>query len=100
MMLYAVASLGTMVATDFTVFLVCRLVQAVVLAGSVIGLAALRDMYSTREAAGKMGTVAAAMAIAPMIGPAIGGVLETVLGWRAIFALYAGLGATPRPGAE
>ena len=94
MMLYAVASLGTMVATDFTVFLVCRLVQAVVLAGSVIGLAALRDMYSTREAAGKMGTVAAAMAIAPMIGPAIGGVLETVLGWRAIFALYAGLGAT------
>ncbi len=94
MMLYAVASLGTMVATDFTVFLVCRLVQAVVLAGSVIGLAALRDMYSTREAAGKMGTVAAAMAIAPMIGPAIGGVLETVLGWRAIFALYTGLGAT------
>ena len=94
MMLYALASLGTMVATDFTVFLVCRLVQAVVLAGSVIGLAALRDMYSTREAAGKMGTVAAAMAIAPMIGPAIGGVLETVLGWRAIFALYTGLGAT------
>lgn len=93
MILYAVASLGTMFATDFTVFLACRLVQAMVLAGSVVGLAALRDMYSTREAAGKMGTVAAAMAIAPMIGPAIGGVLETVLGWRAIFALYAGLGA-------
>jgi hypothetical protein len=80
-------------ATDFTVFLVCRLVQALVLAGSIVGLAALRDMYATREAAGKMGTIAAAMAVAPMIGPAIGGMLDTVIGWRAIFALYTGMGA-------
>jgi DHA1 family bicyclomycin/chloramphenicol resistance-like MFS transporter len=90
---YALASLGTVLATDFTVFLICRLVQALVLAGSVVGLAALRDMYPTREAAGKMGTIAAAMAMAPMIGPAIGGILDTVIGWRAIFALYTGLGA-------
>jgi DHA1 family bicyclomycin/chloramphenicol resistance-like MFS transporter len=62
---------------DFTVFLACRLVQALVMAGSIVGLAALRDMYATREAAGKMGVIAAAMAVAPMIGPAMGGVLDT-----------------------
>lgn len=90
---YALASLGAALATDFTVFLICRLVQALVLAGSVVGLAALRDMYSTREAAGKMGTISAAMAIAPMIGPTLGGILDTLVGWRAIFGLYAGLGA-------
>jgi DHA1 family bicyclomycin/chloramphenicol resistance-like MFS transporter len=53
---YALASLGATLATDFTVFLACRLVQALVMAGSIVGLAALRDMYATREAAGKMGT--------------------------------------------
>ncbi|MBF9059124.1 MFS transporter [Rhodobacterales bacterium HKCCSP123] len=90
--IYALASLGAVLATDFAVFLAFRLVQALVLAGSIVGLASLRDMYSTREAAGKMGTIAAAMAIAPMIGPAIGGVLDTLIGWRAIFALYALLG--------
>jgi DHA1 family bicyclomycin/chloramphenicol resistance-like MFS transporter len=90
---YALASLGTVLATDFTVFLVCRLVQALVLAGSIVGLAALRDMYATREAAGKMGVIAAAMAVAPMIGPAIGGRARHVIGWRAIFALYTGMGA-------
>lgn len=91
--LYVVASLGTFVATDFTVFLICRLLQAVVLAGSIVGLATLRDIYSTKEAASKMGIVAAAMAIAPMIGPSVGGILETFVGWRAIFALYSILGA-------
>ncbi len=90
--LYALASLGTVLASDFTLFLICRLVQAMVLAGSIVGLATLRDMYSTREAAGKMGTIAAAMALAPMIGPTIGGILETFLGWRAIFGLYTVLG--------
>lgn len=92
MAVYAMASLGAVLATDFEVFLACRLVQALVLAGSIVGLATLRDMYDTRDAAGKMGTIAAAMAIAPMIGPAIGGVLDTLIGWRAIFGLYAGLG--------
>ena len=92
MTIYALASVGTLVATDFTVFLIARLLQSMILAGSVIGLATLGDMYSTKDAASKMGTVAAAMAIAPMLGPAIGGALETFLGWRAIFALYAILG--------
>ncbi len=91
--LYVCASVGTVLAENFTVFLICRLLQAMVLAGSIVGLASLRDMYSTKEAAGKMGVVAAAMAVAPMIGPAIGGLLETFIGWRAIFALYALLGA-------
>jgi len=90
--IYALASLGTVLATDFALFLACRLLQAMVLAGSILGLATLRDMYSTREAAAKMGVVAAVMAIAPMIGPTIGGVLETLLGWRAIFILYALIG--------
>jgi DHA1 family bicyclomycin/chloramphenicol resistance-like MFS transporter len=90
---YALASLGATLAIDFEVFLACRLVQALVIAGSIVGLAALRDMYAMREAAGKMGVIAAAMAVAPMIGPAVGGVLDTLIGWRAIFAVYTAMGA-------
>lgn len=90
---YVLASAGAALATSFLPFLICRLGQSLALAASVAGMAALRDMYSTREAAGKMGTIAAAMAVAPMVGPTLGGVLETTLGWRAIFGLYAAVGA-------
>jgi Bcr/CflA subfamily drug resistance transporter len=89
---YALASVGCLLADSLTVFLVCRLAQGTVIAGSIVTMAALRDMYPPREAAGKLGTVAAAMALAPMLGPPLGGVLDTVIGWRAIFVLYAVLG--------
>lgn len=93
MAVYLVASLGCMVAQDITVFLTFRLMQGMVIAGSILSSAIIRDQYAARDAAGKMGTIAAAMALAPMLGPMIGGLLESTLGWRMIFALYSGLGA-------
>ncbi|MCL4675104.1 MAG: MFS transporter, partial [Pararhodobacter sp.] len=88
---YVPASIGCVLAQDITLFLVCRLAQGVVIAGSVLSAAIIRDQFPPRVAASKMGTIAAAMALAPMIGPMVGGILETTIGWRMIFALYAGL---------
>ena len=93
MAVYALASLGCVLAQDVALFLACRMAQAVVVTGSVLSNAVIRDQFGPREAAGKMGAIAAAMALAPMLGPMLGGVLGDLIGWRAVFGVYSALGA-------
>ncbi len=90
---YTLASLGCAMAQTFTVFLACRLFQAFAVAGTVLALAMVRDTRGGSEAAGLIGTINMAMAIAPMAGPMLGGVLDAFLGWRTIFLTYALAGA-------
>lgn len=90
---FTLASLGCAMAQSFTVFLSCRLLQAFAVAGTVIALAMVRDTRGGSEAAGLIGTINMAMAIAPMAGPMLGGLLDAYLGWRAIFLAYALAGA-------
>jgi MFS transporter, DHA1 family, multidrug resistance protein len=52
-------------------------------AGMVLGRAILRDLYDRDRAASLLGYVTMSMVIAPMIGPALGGLFEETLGWRA-----------------
>jgi DHA1 family bicyclomycin/chloramphenicol resistance-like MFS transporter len=79
--------------------------------GLVLGRAVVRDMYPADQAASQIGYVTMGMAVVPMIGPAIGGVLDETFGWQANFWLLFGLGVlvlaltwrdlgeTARPGA-
>lgn len=92
LLLYTLASVGCMLAPDATSFLAFRLIQGVVVAGSVISSAIVRDLFDRRQAAAKLGTIGAVMAIGPMLGPMLGGALQSLMGWRAIFALYSLLG--------
>ena len=59
----------------------------------VLGRAAIRDMYPAREAASKMGYVNMIMALAPMLGPLLGGVIDEMFGWRATFLFFVVSGA-------
>ncbi|MCL6285503.1 multidrug effflux MFS transporter [Ruegeria sp. 2012CJ41-6] len=90
--IFALASVGCALAESIEVFLACRMVQGTVVAGQVVARAAIRDMYPPNEAASKLGYVTMAMALAPMLGPMLGGVLEMGFGWRASFWLYSGMG--------
>lgn len=54
-------------------------------AGLVLGRAIVRDTHSTNEAASMLGYVTMGMAMAPMIGPVIGGILDDLWSWRAGF---------------
>ncbi|MGA1328564.1 MAG: MFS transporter, partial [Rubrivivax sp.] len=92
LLLFFGASLGCMLAPNVGVLLACRVLQAVVVAGTVVSSAAIRDRYSAVESAAKLSLIGSAMAVAPMLGPMLGGVLDVSLGWRAVFALYALLG--------
>lgn len=89
MVLFALASLGCFLAQDIWVFLAFRVLQGGVVAGMVLSRAAIRDMFPAQEAASRLGYVNMIMALAPMLGPLLGGVIDETLGWRTTFMLFA-----------
>jgi MFS transporter, DHA1 family, multidrug resistance protein len=90
--IYTLASIGCSLATGITTFLVCRMFQATVIAGYAVSLAAIRDTSDEGGAASRIGYVSSAWAVAPMIGPTVGGLLDSAFGWRANFVAFAVLG--------
>ena len=92
LVLFLLATLGTLLATNATVFLIFRMAQAVVAAGMVLSRAVVRDMVPDAQAASMIGYVTMGMSLVPMIGPVIGGVLDEAIGWKANFGLLFGLG--------
>jgi len=86
---FSIASLACSLAQDIWTFLTFRMLQGGIISGYVLSLAIVRDTTSERQAAGLIGYISMAMAIAPMLGPMVGGVLDTVFGWRANFYFYA-----------
>lgn len=93
LVVFAAGSAGCAVAEDIHIFLAFRVLQGTSIAGWVIALAMIRDTASEREAAGRIGYVSMAMAIAPMLAPMAGGAVDAMFGWRANFYIYVGLGA-------
>lgn len=92
LVLFLIATLGTLLAPSATIFLGFRMAQAVIAAGMVLSRAVVRDMVPDAQAASMLGYVTMGMSIVPMIGPAIGGVLDEAFGWQANFALLLVLG--------
>lgn len=92
LLLFLLATIGTLLAPNATVFLIFRMAQAVIAAGMVLSRAVVRDMVPDAQAASMIGYVTMGMSIVPMIGPVIGGVLDEWFGWHANFALLLALG--------
>ncbi len=92
LVLFLIATVGTLLATTAPIFLAFRMAQAVIAAGIVLSRAVVRDMVADAEAASMIGYVTMGMSIVPMIGPVIGGALDQVFGWQANFALLLVLG--------
>ncbi len=87
MALFAIASLGTLLATSAEVFLLCRTAQSVIATGMVLSRAIARDMVDEARAASMIGYLTMGMSIVPMLGPFVGGMLDEAFGWKANFAL-------------
>lgn len=92
--IFIAATVGCAMAPDAATFLACRMVQAIIAPTYAVSLAAIRDTTSREQAAGQFGYLAVAWAIAPMLGPTVGGLLDQVLGWRASFYVLAFFGAS------
>jgi DHA1 family bicyclomycin/chloramphenicol resistance-like MFS transporter len=92
LVLFLIATVGTLFAPNATIFLIFRMAQAVIASGMVLSRAVVRDMVADAQAASMIGYVTMGMSLVPMIGPVIGGVLDDLYGWKANFALLLILG--------
>jgi len=86
------ATVGTLLAQSVEVFLLFRMMQATVVGAMVLGRATVRDMVDEVHAASMIGYVNTGMALVPMLGPVIGGVLDEMFGWQASFLFLLGCG--------
>lgn len=87
-----IASFVTTYATTFEMYMAGRLTQAVIVTGFVLSRAVVRDMVPIEKAASMIGYVTMGMALVPMVGPAIGGLLQEAFGWQSINYFVSGLG--------
>jgi DHA1 family bicyclomycin/chloramphenicol resistance-like MFS transporter len=92
--IYVLASIVCVAAPSIASLIVARLVQAAgACAGPVVCRAIVRDVHGREGAARILSYMGAAMALAPALGPVLGGLVEASAGWRANFAILAVYGA-------
>ncbi len=92
-LLFMLATLGCIYAPTAETFLIFRMCQAIIAVCMVLGRAVVQDMYPKDKAASMIGYVTMGMAVVPMIGPVIGGVIDEVFGWQANFWLLFAIAA-------
>ncbi|NQW11268.1 MAG: multidrug effflux MFS transporter [Alphaproteobacteria bacterium] len=84
--LYVLASVACAVAPSIDWLIGARVAQAIgCCAGPVLGRAVVRDVYGRERAAAVLSYMGTAMALAPAIGPILGGWLQVTFGWQATF---------------
>jgi EmrB/QacA subfamily drug resistance transporter len=93
---FAAGSLLCSLAPDLTLLIVFRMVQAV--GGSMLNPVAMSIITNTftipRERAQAIGVWAAVVGVSMALGPVVGGVLVTSVGWRSIFWINIPVGLT------
>lgn len=88
MAVFVLASVGCFLAPSVEVFLAFRMLQSTGIAGMVLARAVVRDMYGQADSARVLGVIGMAMALAPLLGPVLGGALDQIFGWRAVFVFF------------
>lgn len=83
--IFMIATLGCVLASNIWVFLACRMVQAVIAPTYAVALAVIRDTTDKQQAASRISYLSMSWAVAPMLGPSLGGLLDELFGWRASF---------------
>ena len=84
--LYCAASLVCALSTSIEMLIAARALQALGGSGGIVlARAIVRDLYSGARAGRELSLIGAVMALAPVLAPVIGGVLQTGFGWRSIF---------------
>lgn len=91
--LFTVASIACAVATTFPSLLLCRALQALgVSVGTVGSRAIVRDTNDALGAVRAIAWIGAAMGVAPVVGPLVGGFLTSLAGPQSVFLASALLG--------
>ncbi|MNF68541.1 Bicyclomycin resistance protein [compost metagenome] len=90
---FIIGSVGCAVSLSVEMLIGWRIIQAVGACASVVlARAMVRDFYSGDRAAQMMSILMTVMAIAPLLGPWVGGQILDFASWRAIFWVLVGIG--------
>ncbi|HOY53797.1 MAG TPA: multidrug effflux MFS transporter [Opitutaceae bacterium] len=93
LVLFAIGSAGCALAGTAYALIAWRIVQALgASAGVVLSRAMVRDLYAGNRAAQMLSTLIVVMAVAPLLGPTVGGQILRLASWRAIFWTLVGVG--------
>ena len=94
LIIFCLSTLATVFVTNTAQFLILRIFQAISASCMVLARAIVRDTTESVEQAGsQIAYVTMGMAFVPMIGPAIGGLLDYQYGWTASFWILCLLGS-------
>jgi DHA1 family bicyclomycin/chloramphenicol resistance-like MFS transporter len=87
-----VASTAAIFAGSIAALVISRVAQSLgASTGQTVGRAIIRDLYERERAAAMIGLVTSVVVLMPMAAPLIGGVLDTLFGWEAIFVFSAAI---------
>ena len=93
LVLFCIANLACALASSIEALIAARALQALGGSGAiVVARAIVRDLYAGARAGRELSLMGAIMALAPIVAPLVGGVLQTVFGWRANFIVTFGVG--------
>jgi MFS transporter, DHA1 family, multidrug resistance protein len=91
--LYCIASLVCALSTSIEMLITARFVQALGGSGGIVlARAVVRDLYSGARAGRELSLIGSVMALAPVLAPIAGGLLQTGFGWRSIFVILVAAG--------
>jgi DHA1 family bicyclomycin/chloramphenicol resistance-like MFS transporter len=93
LVIFMIASICCTFSTSVEMLVSLRFVQA--LGGSVAGVAAIamvKDFFPPQQGARIFAMLILAIGLSPLLAPTIGGYVTTVLDWKAVFFLLAGIG--------
>lgn len=89
---FAATSIAAAVATTVGELILARVVMGLAASvEAVVALAIIRDLYDEAGAVKILAAYGMAIAVAPAVGPILGGYVHVLLGWRANFFLLAAL---------
>jgi MFS transporter, DHA1 family, multidrug resistance protein len=93
LVLFIIGSAGCALSTSAATMIAWRALQAAGACASVVlARAMVRDLYEGPRATQMMSTLITMMAIAPLVGPSVGGWILKVAAWPAIFWCLVGVG--------
>ena len=93
LILFIAGSTGCAMANSLPALIGWRLLQALGACASVaLSRAMVRDLYTGDKAAQMMSVLITIMAVAPLLGPLLGGQIALLGGWRAVFWTLVGIG--------
>ncbi|MGA9455282.1 MAG: multidrug effflux MFS transporter [Pseudolabrys sp.] len=91
--LYCAASLACALSTSIEMLIVARAFQALGGSGGIVLTRAIvRDIYSGAHAGRELSVIGSVMALAPVLAPILGGLIQTAFGWRVTFLALVGAG--------